>query len=90
MNLLGILILIIFFAIAVSSFYFWSMGQNILTKYLTGKNVFRPFRIRENIPEHERRLLKKYRRYQFLCFFGGIILMIILYVLQWNFHLFIK
>jgi len=90
MNLLGILLLIIFIAMAVSSFYFWSKGQNILFKYLTWRDAFMFWRIRKKVPEHEWRLFKKYSWYQALCFFGGIILMILLFVLQWNFHLFVK
>ena len=90
MNLLGIFVLIIFLATAVSSFYFWAKAQNIAAKYLTWKDMFRPFRIREKIPEPEWRVMKKYQRNQFLCFFGGIILIIFLYILQWSFHLFIK
>jgi hypothetical protein len=34
--------------------------------------------------------MKKNEWYAFRCFFGGIILIILLYILQWNFHLFIK
>jgi hypothetical protein len=90
MNLLGIFILIIFLGMAVSSFYFWAKGQNILSKYLKLKDAFTFWRIREKIPESEWKLFKKYKSYQFMCFFGGIILIILLFILQWNFHLFIK
>lgn len=90
MNLLTLLLVIIFFAIVVSSFYFWAKGQKILWKYLTWKDAFTFWRIREKVPEPEWRLFKKYFWYQFLCIFSGAILMILLFVLQGKFHLFIK
>lgn len=82
--------MIVFIAMAISSFYFWSKGQEILRRYITWKDAFMFWGIKVKVPEHEWRLFKKYTRYQFLCFFSGIILIIFLYILQWNFHLFIK
>lgn len=91
MNLLGILLMVIFGAIAISTFYFWQKGQNILFKYITWRDaIFNPFSIRSKIPDAEWKLFKKYSRYQAYCFFGGVLLMILLFVLQGMFHLFIK
>lgn len=91
MNILGILLMIIFVAIAGSTFFFWIKGQQILFKYITWKDAFtNPFGIKRKIPPEEWKLFKKYSLYQALCFFGGIVLMILLFILQWSFHLFIK
>lgn len=88
MSILTVLMLIIFAATAASTFYFWQKGQNIIFRYNTWKDAFfKPFSIRSRVPEPEWRLFKKYSRYQAYCFFGGILLMVLLFVLQGMFHL---
>lgn len=82
MSLLGIVVMIIFVAMAVSSFYFWSKSQGILSKYLTLKDSFQFWRIRDIIPESEWKLYKKYRRNQFWCFFGGTLLIMVIYLVN--------
>lgn len=91
MNLLGILLTIVFAATATSSFYFWQKGQRIILKYFSRREALtNTFGIKERIPPDEWKQFKSYSLYQWLCFFGGIIIMVLLFVIQWNFHLFIK
>jgi len=61
-----------------------------LEKYLTGKDILKFWGISKKIPEQELKLCKKYLGNFFMCIFGGFILMLFLYILQWNFHLFEK
>jgi len=90
MNTLGVLLVVVFIIMTASSFYFWLKGQKILFKYITWKEaLMKPFGIRNKIPDNEWKLFKKFSKYQAMCFFGGILLTIFLFVLQWTFHLFI-
>ena len=91
MNLPGILLTVIFVITMASSFYYWQKGQKVLFRYITWREaMFHPFQIRSKVPDDEWKLFKRYSRYQALCFFGGVFLMILQFVLQGMFHLFIK
>lgn len=89
MNLTSVLLMIIFIAMAASAFYFWKKGQNMLFRHITLKEIFlNPFKIRDKMMEEEWKLFRKYSRYQAWCFFGGILIMILLIFLQGMFHFF--
>lgn len=90
MNLLGVLLLVIFVAMTISTFYFWMKSQRIIRKYLSWRDIISVASAKEKIPADEWKKYKRYERYRLLCFVGGIILSLLLYILQWKFQLFIK
>ncbi|MBL7732597.1 MAG: hypothetical protein JNM88_15580 [Chitinophagaceae bacterium] len=91
MNLLGVILTIVFAATAISSFYFWQKGQRIILKYFSWREVLtNPLGFKKRVPPDEWKQFKTYSRYQAFCFFGGVMIMLLLFVIQWRFRLFVK
>ena len=73
-----ILIDIVFGLTAISTFYFWLKTNRIAWKY----KRYWPFS-KKHMTADERHLVTKYQKWQFVCFFGGIGILILIFLLEY-------